>query len=102
MQNINIIERFEHFIIGHEAGNHYSELNDPEDLEKRFIKEQKLAERKDREVHPIDKDYLEAMEYGMPPTCGIGIGIDRLVMLFANIVSIKEVILFPTLKTKQK
>jgi lysyl-tRNA synthetase class 2 len=94
----NLTDRFELFIAGHEIANGFSELNDPEDQEQRFL--QQTADRKagDEEAHYMDKDYIEALEYGMPPTAGEGIGIDRLVMLFADVASIREVILFPHMK----
>jgi lysyl-tRNA synthetase, class II len=94
----NLTDRFELFIAGHEIANGFSELNDPEDQEQRFL--QQSADRKagDEEAHYMDKDYIEALEYGMPPTAGEGIGIDRLVMLFADVASIREVILFPHMK----
>lgn len=94
------VERFEHFIIGQEHGNHYSELNDPLDLSERFIEEAKKKEAGFEEAHQTDKDFLEAVEQGMPPVTGIGISIDRLTMLLTNTRNIKEVILFPTMKPK--
>lgn len=98
--NPKFVERFEHFIVGQEQGNHYSELNDPIDLKQRFIEEKKKEKTGFTEAHQTDNDYLEAIEHGMPPTTGIGIGIDRMVMLFTNNTSIKEVIFFPTMKPK--
>ncbi len=92
------VERFEAFARGSEIGNNYSELNDPIDLEKRFIAEKKKEEAGFEEAHQTDKDYLEAIRHGMPPACGIGIGIDRMVMLLTGARNIKEVILFPTLR----
>ena len=91
-------QRFEMFAFGSELGNNYTELNDPLDLKQRFIEEKKRAEAGFAEAHQTDTDYLEAIEYGFPPTCGIAIGIDRLVMLFTDAASIKEVIAFPTLR----
>jgi len=93
-------ERFEMFAFGSELGNNYSELNDPIDLAKRFMEEKKREEAGFKEAHQTDNDYLEAIEHGFPPTCGIAIGIDRLVMLLTDAKSIKEVILFPTLRSK--
>ena len=93
------VDRFELFINGHEIGNAYSELNDPLDQRERFIEQLKARENGDEEANEIDYDFLEAMQYGMPPTGGIGFGIDRLVMLLTGNSSIREVIVFPTLKT---
>ncbi|MBW2490340.1 MAG: lysine--tRNA ligase [Deltaproteobacteria bacterium] len=94
----NLTDRFELFIAGHEIANGFSELNDPDDQEKRFLQQTADREAGDTEAHHMDKDYIEALEYGMPPTAGEGIGIDRLVMLFTNAASIREVILFPHMK----
>jgi lysyl-tRNA synthetase class 2 len=93
-----LTDRFELFIAGHEIANGFSELNDPADQRERF--QQQVADREagDAEAHPMDHDYIEALEYGMPPTAGEGIGIDRLTMLFTDCASIREVILFPHMK----
>ena len=91
-------QRFEMFAFGSELGNNYTELNDPIDLRKRFIEEKKREKAGFKEAHQTDEDYLEAIEHGFPPTCGIAIGIDRLVMLLTDAKSIKEVIPFPTLR----
>lgn len=91
-------QRFEMFAFGSELGNNYSELNDPLDLTKRFVEEKKREEAGFEEAHQTDYDYLEAIEHGFPPTCGIAIGIDRLVMLLTDAKNIKEVIAFPTLR----
>lgn len=91
-------QRFEMFAFGSELGNNYTELNDPQDLFKRFVEEKKREKAGFDEAHQTDHDYLEAIEHGFPPTCGIAIGIDRFVMMLTNAKSIKEVILFPTLK----
>ena len=91
-------ERFEIYAGQMEISNGFSELNDPEDQRRRF--DQQLAERErgDQEAHEMDADYIRALSYGMPPTGGVGVGIDRLAMLLTNSPSIREVILFPQLK----
>jgi lysyl-tRNA synthetase, class II len=91
-------ERFEAFALGFEIGNNYSELNDPLDLEQRFIEEKDRENSGFDEAHQTDYAYLEAIKHGMPPACGLGIGIDRMVMLLTGAKNIKEVILFPTLR----
>ena len=97
-----LTERFELMVNGKELANAYSELNDPIDQEQRFVDQMKLADKGDDEAMIIDHDFLRALQYGMPPTRGIGIGIDRLVMLMTGKTYIQEVILFPQMKPEQK
>ena len=93
-----LTERFEFFICRAEMGNAYSELNDPIDQRERFMKQVEQRERGDDETEMLDEDFLTALEYGMPPTGGMGMGIDRAVMLFTGADTIRDVILFPTMK----
>lgn len=97
-----LTERFELMVNGKELANAYSELNDPIDQEQRFIDQMKLADKGDDEAMIIDHDFLRALQYGMPPTFGIGIGIDRLVMLMTGKFAIGEVMLFPQMKPEKK
>jgi lysyl-tRNA synthetase class 2 len=101
-KNQDITDRFELFIAGYEIANGFSELNDPEDQKNRFLQQISEREAGDREAHHMDSDYIEALEYGMPPTAGEGIGIDRLTMLLTDSSSIREVILFPHMKPVAK
>ena len=97
-----LTERFELMVNGKELANAYSELNDPIDQENRFIEQMKLADKGDDEAMIIDQDFLRALQYGMPPTSGIGIGIDRLVMLMTGKTFIQEVLFFPQMKPEKK
>ena len=97
-----LTERFELMVNGKELANAYSELNDPIDQEERFIEQMKLADKGDDEAMIIDQDFLRALQYGMPPTSGIGIGIDRLVMLMTGKTFIQEVLFFPQMKPEKK
>jgi lysyl-tRNA synthetase class 2 len=97
-----LVERFELMINGKEIANAYSELNDPIDQRARFEEQLKLMEKGDEEAMFIDHDFLRALEYGMPPTSGLGVGIDRLTMFMTNNSSIQEVIFFPQMRPEKK
>jgi lysyl-tRNA synthetase class 2 len=99
--NPELTERFELMVCGKEIANAYSELNDPIDQRERFEAQLKLADRGDDEAMFIDQDFLRALEYGMPPTSGLGIGMDRLIMFLTNNQSIQEVLFFPQMKPEK-
>jgi len=97
-----VVERFEGYVAGREICNAFSELNDPVDQKQRSMGQVQLREEGDEEAHQIDEDFIRALEYGLPPTAGLGIGIDRLTMLFTNQTSIRDVIFFPQMKPEVK
>ena len=99
--NPELTERFELMVNGKELANAYSELNDPIDQYERFVEQMRLSEKGDDEAMVIDKDFIRALEYGMPPTSGMGIGMDRLVMLMTGQTTIQEVLFFPQMRPEK-
>lgn len=101
-ENPEYVERFEFFMNGWEMANAYSELNDPIDQRERFVAQEKLLAAGDDEANKTDEDFLNALCVGMPPTGGIGFGIDRMVMMMTDSAAIRDVLLFPTMKSLDK
>ena len=94
-----LVERWEAFVGGMEISNAFTELNDPDEQRRRFEAQREEIARGDEEAQPYDESYIEALEYGMPPTGGVGLGIDRLVMILTGAKSLREVVLFPAMRT---
>jgi lysyl-tRNA synthetase class 2 len=100
--NPNYVQRFQILFAGAEVGNGFTELNDPIDQKQRFDEQAKLREKGDDEAQMKDDDFIEALEYGMPPTAGFGVGIDRFFSIVTNCESIRDVVFFPTMKPLEK
>ena len=100
--NPRLVERFEIFVAGIEIGNAFSELNDPDEQRRRFEEQTRAAEAGDEDAHPMDEDYLRALEHGLPPTAGLGVGVDRLVAVLTGSPNLREVILFPHLRPESR
>ncbi|RLF98286.1 lysine--tRNA ligase, partial [Thermococci archaeon] len=96
------VERFEPFVLGMEIGNAYSELTDPQEQLQRFLEQREMYKEAETQHHPIDYDFIKALACGMPPTGGVGLGIDRLIMILTNSESIRDVIPFPMIKPKKE
>ena len=94
-----LVERFEPFVAGVEIGNAFTELNDPDEQRRRFEQQAEELRRGDEEAQPFDEAFVEALEHGMPPTAGVGLGIDRLVMILTGTANIREAVLFPAMRT---
>jgi lysyl-tRNA synthetase class 2 len=94
-----MVERFEPFVAGVEIGNAFTELNDPDEQRRRFEQQAEELRRGDEETQPFDEAFVDALEHGMPPTAGVGLGIDRLVMILTGTANIREAVLFPAMRT---
>jgi lysyl-tRNA synthetase class 2 len=101
-RNPHLVERFEIFVAGIEIGNAFSELNDPDEQRRRFEEQAQAAQAGDEGAHPMDEDYLRALEHGLPPTGGLGVGVDRLLAVLTGSPNLREVILFPHLRPESR